>query len=921
MLARPHLAFWAKLGSATWPEQYHPVVCHLIDVAAVVWNLWHIVFRPQLRQWLAARLGLEEDECARWLTFWSGAHDIGKVAACFQDRNDIRTTQLRKWLEGNGFLIRGGDWPHGTISAAVLADLLARPAGWPPLTESFADRVAVAVGGHHGLFPPNWREVKELLASVDWDRPWHAARQEILRCLAQLIGVEGKMPEQRDSADQSIFMVLAGLTSVADWIGSNQQFFPPTGNPEVAAGQLDIEDYFQQALPRARDALEQLGWLDRGAPAAARTFQDLFAGILPGKPRPLQEVVAAIADELTDPALVLIEAPMGEGKTEAAWYVTHRWDQCNGQGAYVALPTMATSNQMFDRVVQFLQRNPGKSNIQLLHAKAQLNDCFNDRLRLAYIYDTSDDDKKERPSAVVAEGWFAANKKHGLLAPFGVGTIDQSLLAVLQTKHVFVRLFGLAGKCVILDEVHAYDAYMSTLLERLLQWLAALGCPVVLLSATLPKEKRQKLLQAYALGRAELDYADRAYPRVTVLRPGASCPIEVKHVEADPARSRTIALSWKRSENLADEIKTVLADGGCAAVIRKTVGLAQETYVELKKALADSDIEVEWLFHARFPFGRRQQIEERILRRYSKGRDGKPENPDRPKKAVLVATQVIEQSLDLDFDLLVTDVAPVDLVLQRAGRLWRHERSQRGVKEPMLWLLQPERAADGVPAFGPSEKVYARYILLLSFLCLQGREQVCLPGDLATMIERVYGADVPIAPDAFWQEALDSSQEELAETRKKQCLGARNLAIRQPDDESVLEQQSLQLEEDNPEAHERIRAATRDTQPTVQLIIVYRLLGGDALEPDGKCPVRLAQKPTRAQTADYLANEVSISHPGCVAFYVRKDPEKAWRENGLLRYHRAVIVGPDGTSLADEFPLRVDPELGIVFRRKQDQGD
>src|SRR5207248_6281763 len=122
-----------------------------------------------------------------------------------------------------------------------------------------------------------------------------------------------------------------------------------------------------------------------------------------------------------------------------------------------------------------------------------LNPRF-ERLRYAaWVYD-----EEKRPSAVVAEEWFARNKKQALLAPFGVGTIDQALLAVLQTRHVFVRLFGLAGKCVVLDEVHAYDAYMTTLMERLLRWLAALGCPVMLLSATLPRDKRVKLLRAYA---------------------------------------------------------------------------------------------------------------------------------------------------------------------------------------------------------------------------------------------------------------------------------------------------------------------------------------------------------------------------------------------------------------------------------------
>ena len=116
----------------------------------------------------------------------------------------------------------------------------------------------------------------------------------------------------------------------------------------------------------------------------------------------------------------------------------------------------------------------------------------------------------------MAEEWFAKDKKQALLAPYGVGTIDQALLAVLQTKHVFVRLFGFAGKCVILDEVHAYDAYMTTLMERLLRWLATLRCPVVLLSATLPKEKRLALIRAYT-GKELPEPEHKNYPRITTV--------------------------------------------------------------------------------------------------------------------------------------------------------------------------------------------------------------------------------------------------------------------------------------------------------------------------------------------------------------------------------------------------------------------
>jgi CRISPR-associated endonuclease/helicase Cas3 len=913
------LLFWAKLGSATWPEKYHPVACHLIDVAAVAQNLWDAVFRSQFRMWLAGRLGLEEKDCVRWLAFWSGAHDIGKVAPCFQDRNDARTADLKAKLRAGGLSFHGGVWPHGTISAAVLADLLTRPAGWPALPESFASRVAIAVGGHHGLFPADWSEVSKLLKCATWDQPWHEARREILHRLAGLIGVDGRVPHEPDTADQSIFMVVAGVTSVADWIGSNQEFFQPIGNPEVAAGRFDLEDYYRWAMGQARRALQQLGWLDREPPTGPRSFQDVFADILSGEPRPLQRRVEEIAAKLTEPALLVIESPMGEGKTEAAWYVADVWDARGGQGSYVALPTMATSNQMFERVARFLGRNPGKSNLLLSHGKAQLNERFNERLRLAEIYD-----EEKRPSEVVAEGWFAANKKHGLLAPYGVGTIDQALLAVLQTKHVFVRLFGLAGKCVILDEVHAYDAYMSTLLERLLQWLAALGCPVVLLSATLPKEKRQKLVQAYALGQENLVYEDRPYPRMTVLRPGISCSIQVEHVE--PAtRSRTVRLTWKRPEKLADELKVALADGGCAAVIRNTVGLAQRTYLELKKALADTDIEVEWLFHARFPFGRRQQIEDRVLRRYGKGPDGRSENPERSKKAVLVATQVVEQSLDLDFDLLVTDVAPVDLILQRAGRLWRHGDRLRptGIPEANLWLLEAELSAAGVPQFGGSSFVYDAHILLRSYLVLKGAESakrlsLQFPEEIDDLIQTVYQeGNPPVGLSLPLREFWDATVRKYRDSIESESDQAESRQIKKPIFRGDFTRMVTEpREEDSPELHPAHQALTRLTRPTVALVCLIDEGDGQHRLPHNGQVVspRSIRKMSEGGTDDVrniLLGEVSSAHPGLVRELASRPlVPSAWKKVGILARHHLVTF-QNGSARIGEHKLRLDNDIGL----------
>jgi CRISPR-associated endonuclease/helicase Cas3 len=893
---------WAKLGNETWPEKYHPVICHLIDVGQVARRLWDDVCRARLRQWVVNRLGLADESAAgAWLAFWAAAHDIGKVSPCFQHRGE-RTAALYQQLTKAGFDFPGGDRPHGDISTKVLAHVLESPSGaWPGVPKRIAQNVAVAVGGHHGLFPAGWDGIVGPLGN----ECWAAARGGMLAELARLFGVAYlPAPSPILPNDQSVWMYVAGLTSVADWIGSNVAFFPPVGSPELVVTPFDVDGYFRTADRQAADALTTLGWLGRtndGRPPA-------IADYLPAacNPRPLQVAVAEMVAGMTAPGLLIVEAPMGEGKTEAGWYAAACWDRGGGAGAYVALPTMATSNQMFDRVGNFLGTDPGKKNLMLQHGKAALNEQFEKLKYAARVYDD-----ERRPSAVVAEGWFAANKKHGLLAPYGVGTIDQALLAVLQTKHVFVRLFGLAGKCVILDEVHAYDAYMTTLMERLLRWLAALGCPVVLLSATLPQDKRLKLLRAYAGGDVE-EPAHVEYPRVTSV--GVGGPAEVRHVEADPARARTVRLGWLDEAALACRLRTALADGGCGAVIRNTVGLAQDTYLRLRDTLAADGIVVE-LFHARFPFGRRMEVENAVLERF-----GKQGGPTERNKRVLVATQVVEQSLDLDFDVMVSDVAPVDLVLQRAGRLHRHERGTRpaGVAEPRLWLIEPAEK-EGLPDFGPSEYVYARFVLLRSYIALRAVGVVRLPDDLEHFVEQVYGTEPPAVPDG-WREALHQAARELVDEQKGQRRKAKGVMICRPDDEDLLRQQNAQLDEDNPEAAEKIRAATRDTEPTVQVVLVYQIGGRDYLDGAGREPFSEADEPDITRVRRLLDNEITINHRGCVAFYTAQSVPRGWRDRGMLRHHRVVRIDASGISLPTEYRLRFDPDVGVRFIRDTEGG-
>jgi len=643
----------------------HPLICHMVDVAVVAQALWEDCLAERVRASLCSSFALGEDQTRRWVAFLAGAHDLGKASPVFQGKGSEGGRSTPPWLHGTDLefpLLTVRDPGHGTVTAASLPAFLqqARFA----MRSADAERLAVITGGHHGIFPSAQSRNKARGVALGEPRrgdsnPWDTARSELATTLADLLAVENSPGRLSNAAS----MLLAGFISVVDWIGSidDPRFFPfaPDGPDDLAA-------YAAGRKERAHEALRRLHWDAWPRPSLPARFQDLFPLF---SPRPLQVSTQEVAPAVSAPGLAILEAPMGEGKTEAAFYLAECWNASGFRGSYIAMPTQATSNQLYARFEGFLRArytSRDQLNLQLLHGHAALNAEI-EILRTGDVLPGPadiDKDGDDQEATVAAAEWFT-NRKRGLLAPFGVGTIDQALLSVLQVKHGFVRLFGLAGKTVIIDEVHAYDTYMTTLMERLLEWLAALGSPIVILSATLPAGRRQALVNAYrrGLGRLNAELPAASYPRITWTGAGG---IEAMTVGTSPEIRRTLGLRWLPfGVALAEHLGRELRDGGCAAVVCNTVNRAQETYAVLRDAFAAlpeaerPDID---LFHARFLFKDRQDREERCLERFGKPEEAGGTTAARPFRSVLVATQVIEQSLDLDFDIMVTELAPIDLL-------------------------------------------------------------------------------------------------------------------------------------------------------------------------------------------------------------------------------------------------------------------
>lgn len=912
---------WGKTPrkSENGPDTYHPLLCHLIDVAVVAETIWRSVLGPSLRRSVHQTLQTEDEASAgRWMAFCAGSHDIGKVSPPFASQ----WRPAREWLSNSGYDFPAfpKNVPHNLVTAACLPALF-RELGFEAESSS---TLARALGGHHGAFPQG-DEFSHLGRSALGGPEWSKARSALFRTFLAAQHLTNKPAPHGSLAEAPwLLALLAGLTSVADWIASDDEFFP-----HATLG-VDLDEYRRRAETQAQRALRRLAWLpDHDQVTGPPDFHELF----PFDPNPLQQLAITLAGQLDTPAMVLVENPMGGGKTEAALFLADYWQRAQGlRGLYIGLPTQATSNQMFTRVLKFLSKRypEERVSIQLLHGHASLSAEFQalteNALSLINPQDVAGHPAYDgTPPNLVAAEWFT-HRKRGLLAPFGVGTVDQALMAVLQTRHYFVRLAGLAGKVVVIDEVHAYDAYMSEILDHLLRWLASLGCSVVLLSATLPARRRRELLQAFAAGlNGENGKArhsqvpalpdlteDATYPRIAWNSGNGSGSLPITSTS-----TRTVRIHWvanlddestEAGTTLGQELIEALSGGGCAAVICNTVGTAQSVYRSLQKHFGPDEL---GLFHARYVFSERDRREKETIHRFGKPEEGFLVNKVRPKRFVLVATQVIEQSLDIDFDLIVSVIAPSDLVLQRTGRLQRHNLTRPSkLANPTLWLVRPKVDPDGVPHFGQGDEwVYEPHLLLRTWLSLQGKDSIRIPEDIENLVEAVYDqrscpADLPEAVRHYWDETAEALEKKRSYLRKR----AHEVLIPGPDSESdYLTYRNAFLEEDNPDVAPVFQALTRLTEPTAPVVLER---SQDARVPNPQTT------PDAAETLRLLGRSVSLSHGGVVPLLLKDQSltPPGWAKSPLLRHHRRLILDSNNTTRIGGWEIEENPDLGIVIR-------
>ena len=704
---------WAKT------QPFQSVVTHGIVSGTICRHLMKAYLSDGCRQLVSGLLGLTEDELSDFMAYLISLHDIGKIEYHFQCKDPEMKARLKELGVDKGYVGKE-NIRHEKTGEASLRNL------WEQQEQNYdsLEIFAALIGSHHQKNHSSDRAKK--------DSFFEGYRRELELFMREsfLADPNVVLPEVSDKQEGVIESILLGMMILSDWIASGIMFADAEEWIANDDSEKLIMDKTEEFLTLSGLKKEVIDW--------SSSFTSIWPWIPKNGMRLLQQGAEKLTNGKMRHRLILMEAPMGEGKTEAGMYcAVQMLRQWKKDGFYVALPTAATSNQMVSRMKAWFEALRIPKKVQLLHGMAwMVDDCT-----------TADEANSEDQDEIAR--WLAPLRR-GLLGQFSVGTIDQAMLSVTKAKYGVLRLLGLSNKVLVIDEIHSYDVYMGEFIQRLLQWCKAMEIPVVMLSATLPPKLKAKLLEPYTQ-----KSLSSGYPLITAVCEDGS--VEELLIEKT-VKNMTVAVELLPILNDPDRIARKAAEltehGGCICVLMNTVKQAQKVYTVLTSCF-DGDL---MLFHAQFPAERRKEIEEACIRKFGKDKS------NRPNRAILVATQVVEQSLDVDFDAMLTAVAPIDLVLQRMGRIFRHEDTIRPphLLNPSQFILIPDGNDFGVDGY-----VYPEVLLQQTIQVLKGRDTVKIPEDLAPLVADGYDeSKVPPGDFEKWMEHQIGEQVEAGQSKK-----------------------------------------------------------------------------------------------------------------------------------------------------------
>ena len=760
------LWLWAKKNRVHDVPMWLPLTVHLQDTMQICGLLYEHWLSDGIKEFLEKTIisNAEDKEASlkNLCMFLGAVHDIGKATPIFQVKAahpndaDLDTLVLDN-------LKQAGFTKLDEYIAKHLKDVRHNISGQYILTRQGVNLcVANIIGAHHGT-PVSYQDAKDIYDGYtssfyqdDNDKSSIATLWQTIHTVLvnnALTNCEYERVSELPYISQPAQVILSGLLIMADWIASNEKYFPLISLDTYKVHPTRVEIGFKKWYNERTHTWQPKSY-------TPDIYQSRFGSAVIGHerkfiPNDIQEKVAFLVNEIDNPGIMILEAPMGKGKTEVALVAVEELAKKTHRTAmFFGLPTQATSNSMFERIAEWLQHFDGKQSIRLIHGKAQLNEQFANLPKSRGIYENNYNDNDNHSSAntgfnendktkISVNDWFAG-RKLSILDDFTVGTVDQILLMALKQKHLMLRHLGFSNKVVVIDEVHAYDAYMSVYLYQALRWLGVYGVPVIILSATLPRNKRKQLVENYMNGAGKFKTAakpsnfdtNEAYPLLTytdVTYTDGQVIKQFSDFNTEQGVNYEIqckSQSESGSEAIVDLVKKLTPDGGVVGVIVNTVRRSQEFAQCCMEAFGEDDVA---LLHSSFIATDRYNKEKALIETIGKG--GK-----RPHFKIIIGTQVIEQSLDIDFDVLITDLAPMDLLLQRMGRLHRHRSTKRPINlnTPKVYILHcSDYDFDKGSAY-----IYSPFILFRTeyFLKqhLQTKSTINLPNDISPLVQSVY---------------------------------------------------------------------------------------------------------------------------------------------------------------------------------------
>jgi len=913
-LSKAAQALWAK-KSAKESSKWLPLYVHLEDTAGLAEKLWEHWLSPGVKQALY-RTVLPKRDAKQLFIFLAAAHDIGKATPVFQAKPALRNCKctldaaLNNNLELALPMLEHNSFSNPQKSPHALASML--------LAQKYGchKNIAVILGAHHGR-PPN-RDMLERQTIGAYPQnyhinalakpAWEQVQEEIFNYALSLSKVSSlnELPLPKAPAQ----VLLSGLLILADWLASSEAEFPLFLLEEPI--QYDKTQRINNAWKLSPFLTTQ--WVPSNAYMEDNLYKRRF-GFLP---RPMQVKAAELAAKLENPGIIILEAPMGAGKTEAALAVAEILANKTARtGIFFALPTQATSDGIFPRMISFIENlESGTHSIRLAHAKAQFNEH---NLALSKANTNTGMYLDDEDGAVVLE-WFKGTKR-ALLSDFVVGTIDQLLMAALKHKHIMLRHVGLANKVVIIDECHAYDAYMSQYLDMALRWLGAYNVPVIVLSATLPKEKRDMVVNAYLQKQPEDAKQDYSFAHGIAPAPTVESDTEtyayplITYTEGQHIKSEPIAPTGSKTKvhtafideaEITLKLKTLLCDGGSAGVIVNTVKHAQALARGLKEAFGEG---VVTLIHSRFLAEQRAALEAALLEELG------PLAIPRKEARIIVGTQVLEQSLDIDFDVLITEICPMDLLLQRIGRLHRHNRVRpEQLKKAFCFIT-------GVKNNGLSKgsvAVYSEYPLLKTLALI--KDELIIPDDIAPLVERAYKTGGKTVDTALLKEAEAAWLKRLEQ--KKQSAMAFRVSLREGDEDISGWLQTGVREAEG-------EAAVRDGEDSLEVLLVERYEGGmrmlnnNTIIPTNTTPEDVLAKALARQLIrlpPVLCRGKAIGDTITQLEEITRELS-LWQASLWLKGSLCLILNEERTASLGGYRLKYDDFYGLSIEKEEDANE